>query len=252
MRKRSMSMTVVRGVAVDQRTTDHRKPEEPADWSDFESRQRGPRDQMVPPTSDLVASPNKLSDPTTEVKRENESSTESTSNSADVSKGIPDEREQSPGGDADRISFMRYAPSRTFSERRVLSFVGVGAHPNATGYKPSYSGGFNNRVNRRELEKSGDQKDLHHWQYPKYLTRHTTGRNAQFFGLSKAEREHLGGVEYRAITLLSWIVPLYFILWQLIGSLGLAAYVAHNKADTAMENGINPWYVFINIGLNSN
>jgi hypothetical protein len=77
--------------------------------------------------------------------------------------------------------------------------------------------------------------------YPHYLTRHTTGRNAQFFGLTRAEREHLGGVEYRAITLLAWVVPTYYVLWQLLGCLGLGAYMAHNKADTARGNGINPW-----------
>jgi hypothetical protein len=79
--------------------------------------------------------------------------------------------------------------------------------------------------------------------YPHYLTPHTIGRNAQFFGLSRAERDHLGGVEYRAIQLLSWIVPLYFVMWQLLGCLGLGAYMAHNKASTARENGIDPWWV---------
>ena len=77
--------------------------------------------------------------------------------------------------------------------------------------------------------------------YPNYLTRHTTGRNAQFFGLTKPEREHLGGVEYRAITLLAYVVPIYFVLWQLLGCIGLGAYMAHNKADVSRANGINPW-----------
>jgi hypothetical protein len=247
--RRSMSMMDVRDVPVKQRLKEGRKPEEHVDGSDFESRHCGPRFPTPPPPSNLVASPKKLSDPTTEVKIENEASTGSSSTSADAGKGIPDERERSPGGDADHISFMRYAPSPTLSERRVLNFVGVGAHPNTTSYKPPYSDGIYSRANRKEREKTGDEEDLHHWQYPNYLTRHTTGRNAQFFGLSKAEREHLGGVEYRGITLLGWIVPLYFTLWQLIGCLGLAAYVAYNKASTAEENGINPWYVFVNIYL---
>ena len=85
-----------------------------------------------------------------------------------------------------------------------------------------------------------DEEPPEGW-YPRYLTQHTTGRNGQIFGLSRAEREHLGGVEYRAIQLLAWIVPIYFVLWQLLGCSGLAAYVAHNKANIARENGINPW-----------
>ena len=84
---------------------------------------------------------------------------------------------------------------------------------------------------------------LQHGQYPHYLTRHTTGRNAQFYNLTRAEREHLGGVEYRAITLLSWIVPTYFVLWQVLAGLGLGAYMASHKASVAEENGINPWLV---------
>ena len=67
------------------------------------------------------------------------------------------------------------------------------------------------------------------------------GRNSQFYSLTLAEREHLGGVEYRAITLLAIIVPVYFFLWQLLGSLGIGAYVANNRASTTLQNGINPW-----------
>ena len=67
------------------------------------------------------------------------------------------------------------------------------------------------------------------------------GRNSQFHSLTLEERERLGGVEYRAIVLLELIVPLYFVLWQLIGCIGLGAYVAVNRPDTALQNGLNPW-----------
>ncbi|KAM0127297.1 hypothetical protein ACHAP3_008865 [Botrytis cinerea] len=87
------------------------------------------------------------------------------------------------------------------------------------------------------------QQDLAPLQYPSYLNPNTTGRNAQFHGLSRAEREHLGGVEYRAISFLAWLVPLYFILWQLLGGIGLGAYMAYNKSNVALENGINPWWL---------
>nr|OQO30068.1 hypothetical protein B0A51_02753 [Rachicladosporium sp. CCFEE 5018] len=68
-------------------------------------------------------------------------------------------------------------------------------------------------------------------------------RNSQFTGLSATERERLGGHEYRAICLLSWLVPAYFILWQLLGALGCAAWVAINRPETARSNGLNPWWV---------
>lgn len=68
------------------------------------------------------------------------------------------------------------------------------------------------------------------------------GRNSSFHHLSEAERRRLGGVEYRAICLLSVIVPLYLFLWQFLGALAVGAYVARNHADLARQNGLNPWY----------
>jgi potassium uptake Trk family protein len=61
--------------------------------------------------------------------------------------------------------------------------------------------------------------------------------------LTEKERRELGGYEYKAICLLSWLVPAYFILFQLLGCLGLGAYVANNRPSTALENGLNPWWV---------
>lgn len=66
-------------------------------------------------------------------------------------------------------------------------------------------------------------------------------RNSSFHHLSERERQRLGGAEYRAVSLLSIIVPVYFLLWQLLGGLGVGAYVARNKAALARENGMNPW-----------
>jgi hypothetical protein len=151
--------------------------------------------------------------------------------------------------DPDHIAFMRYASPPREEGRghtRILSFTGVGAHPHSTSFKLPLSEGMMNRGTKNTENHNHDgQKHLSHLHYPHYLTRHTIGRNAQFYGLSKAEREHLGGVEYRAIQLLSYVVPIYFVLWQLLGCVGLGAYMAHNKASTFRENGIDPWYVFL-------
>lgn len=158
---------------------------------------------------------------------------------------IPLQRMVSRGGsavvpdlDADHISFMPASPTE---HHRVLTFVGVGAHPHSTSFKTPHTGGIYQRGRKSIKGDDNKEEEAPEGWYPHYLTRHTTGRNAQFFGLSGAEREHLGGVEYRAIQLLAWIVPVYFVLWQLLGCLGLGAYMAHNKANTARENGINPW-----------
>ncbi|KAL1970417.1 hypothetical protein VTN77DRAFT_5578 [Rasamsonia byssochlamydoides] len=68
------------------------------------------------------------------------------------------------------------------------------------------------------------------------------GRNSTFHHLTDAERRRLGGVEYRAVCLLSVIVPVYFVLWQLLGGLGLGAYLARHKASVTEANGLNPWW----------
>ena len=67
------------------------------------------------------------------------------------------------------------------------------------------------------------------------------GRNSQFSSLTLAERERLGGVEYKAVTVLAVIVPLYFVLWQLLGCIGLGWYVANNRKDATEVNAENPW-----------
>ncbi|KAI7168368.1 TrkH-domain-containing protein, partial [Hortaea werneckii] len=68
-------------------------------------------------------------------------------------------------------------------------------------------------------------------------------RNSQFHGLSQDEREKLGGCEYRALYFLAWLVPAYFVMWQLLGALGCASWVAYHAREKAEQNGLNPWWV---------
>ncbi|EWC47381.1 hypothetical protein DRE_00349 [Drechslerella stenobrocha 248] len=66
---------------------------------------------------------------------------------------------------------------------------------------------------------------------PPYLTYALTiGRNSQFnFGeLSEEQREELGGVEYRSLRLLSQILVVYFIFFQLFGILCLLPWINAN------------------------
>ncbi|KAF2964967.1 hypothetical protein GQX73_g8621 [Xylaria multiplex] len=75
-----------------------------------------------------------------------------------------------------------------------------------------------------------------------YQGAHKIGRNAQFHGLTSEEREKLGGTEYRALRLLSVIVPLYFVSWQVLGSVALGAWIANNQPQPALDNAISPWW----------
>ena len=143
-------------------------------------------------------------------------------------------------GIARRITFA--SPSSPVSVRpytRVFSMQGVGArqqllnHPKETSrleYPSPPSG--TEKIDMRILTYTKD-----HFGLTGFI-----GRNSQFSSLTLAERERLGGVEYRAVTFLAVIVPMYFFLWQILGCLGLGAYVANNRPGTARDNGLNPWY----------
>jgi Trk-type K+ transport system membrane component len=52
----------------------------------------------------------------------------------------------------------------------------------------------------------------------------------------------MGGVEYHAINLLAWLVPLYFVLWQLLGCFGLGAWLLVNRPDIARDYALNPFW----------
>ncbi|EXJ93809.1 hypothetical protein A1O1_02202 [Capronia coronata CBS 617.96] len=68
------------------------------------------------------------------------------------------------------------------------------------------------------------------------------GRNSQIYHLSDKERKKLGGIEYDAICLLSWVVPLYFVLFQVLGALGVGAWIKANRPGLALRNGLDPFW----------
>ena len=139
-----------------------------------------------------------------------------------------------------RITFASPAsPTRGRRHRRVFTMEGVGARQDVDIHPISSPGP--QYPSEKAMTNEGSVKNLP-------LPRHATltgafvGRNSQFSNLSLAEREEIGGVEYRAVTYLAVIVPLYYILWQLLGCIGLGAYVATKGVATAEVNAANPWY----------
>ncbi|ORY15670.1 cation transport protein-domain-containing protein [Clohesyomyces aquaticus] len=128
------------------------------------------------------------------------------------------------------------SPSR-HNHRRFISMQGVGAQSNATiRRRPTNTSIAPSEVPPENALQAATQ-------HLPFLTSGYVSRNSQFHHLSEEEREQLGGCEYRAIQLLSWLVPVYFVLWQLLGCLGIGAYVNNNKASVARKNGMNPWWV---------
>jgi hypothetical protein len=61
--------------------------------------------------------------------------------------------------------------------------------------------------------------------------------------LALQDRMKLGGSEYGAIRLLAYLVPAYFVIFQVFGCLSTALYIAYNDGDIAWSNSTNPWFV---------
>lgn len=56
-------------------------------------------------------------------------------------------------------------------------------------------------------------------------------RNSSFHGLTPAERDELGGVEYRAVSFLSVIVPIYWLSFLLLGIIGVGGWLEANHPE---------------------
>ena len=135
--------------------------------------------------------------------------------------------------------FAASSPTNERLRSPVITFQGIGARQDRMNHprKIERLQDFSSPLRISESRGRSNTGSTHRLGYPGVI-----GRNSQFSSLTFAEREQLGGAEYRAITLLAFVVPLYFILWQLLGALGLGAYVAQNRRAVAEVNGLNPWY----------
>ncbi|GAB7329877.1 hypothetical protein MBLNU13_g01588t2 [Cladosporium sp. NU13] len=152
--------------------------------------------------------------------------------------------------DSPHLTFSRdtrFRPSNTSQvsprRRSRLSFgtLGVGARRGASMDITSVDDISTARsVNHNGAIDDSDKDDADHYFD---AAEGWTSRNSQFHGLNAKERERLGGYEYRAVALLAWLVPAYYILFQLLGCLGCAAWVAHNRPETARGNGLDPWWL---------
>ncbi len=132
------------------------------------------------------------------------------------------------------------SPTRNRRHSPMFSMQGVGARGDISNHPRKIRSSSNelSRISEHDQPEAEDGSrsgfDL--------LSSILVGRNSQFSNLTLAEREKLGGVEYRAVSILAVIVPVYFVLWQLLGCIGLGAYVAMNSAEATEVNSENPWY----------
>lgn len=76
----------------------------------------------------------------------------------------------------------------------------------------------------------------------------TIGRNSQFIDLTEAQREELGGIEYRSLKTLALVLTIYFWGYSIFGIITLVPWIVHNNpfyASIIEADGINPvWWGF--------
>lgn len=124
---------------------------------------------------------------------------------------------------------------------RILSMQGVGArhdipnHPTCITHPENFLSPI-----KEHYEKINKADLINRFSIPGIV-----GRNSHFSNLSLDDRERLGGVEYRALEVLIMVVPLYFVAWQFLGSIGLGAWVKNNGQDLTAGNDLNPWWVLL-------
>ncbi|KOG98486.1 Trk1p [Saccharomyces eubayanus] len=92
---------------------------------------------------------------------------------------------------------------------------------------------------RHALTRSGTKNYLS-WQP-------TIGRNSNFLGLTRAQKDELGGVEYRAIKLLCTILVVYYFGWHIVSFVMLVPWINLKKhySDIVRSDGVSPtWWGF--------
>ncbi|WYZ43938.1 hypothetical protein EsH8_VII_000374 [Colletotrichum jinshuiense] len=134
------------------------------------------------------------------------------------------------------------ARKHVFEKRLRVMNLGVSTQVRAAGNHVTIAAD-DNLTRRSTHSTSSSNKPTRPWLA--FLSASKEGRNAQFHSLTATERSRLGGHEYRALSLLSVVVPLYSILWQVLGSLALGAWIANNMPTVATSNGANPWWAGI-------
>ncbi|KAF2483378.1 cation transport protein-domain-containing protein [Neohortaea acidophila] len=94
-------------------------------------------------------------------------------------------------------------------------------------------------------ERSGERETDH---MPYLSWQATTGRNSAFLGLNEAQREELGGIEYRSLKTLAKILLFYFVGFHLTGMLVNLPWILRSPGykQVIQGFGVNPawWAIF--------
>lgn len=99
----------------------------------------------------------------------------------------------------------------------------------------------------RDRSESYDREPLQRTMTANYLSwEPTLGRNSNFIDLTQAQKEELGGVEYRALKLLAQILVAYYVGFHIIGVVLILPWAVRSSyVSYIRESGISPvWWSF--------
>ncbi|KAJ5764871.1 hypothetical protein N7520_004430 [Penicillium odoratum] len=153
--------------------------------------------------------------------------------------------------DGDQITIADTVAHR--HHHRVFPMVGVGARPDLNNHPRDAA-----PVPLYPVESPKSKlEDLNQGSQKYFWSKGMISRNSQFHGLTSAEREKLGGVEYKAVSFLSVIVSLYLIAFLVLGVVGIGTWMQVNHPEIAQENGLSPFWTgaffavsaFVNSGM---
>ncbi|EQB56524.1 hypothetical protein CGLO_03467 [Colletotrichum gloeosporioides Cg-14] len=153
------------------------------------------------------------------------------------------ERERDQVREGEGCLPIAHGPGKKAAEASGAGVVGDGVSTRVRAVDNHVTWEAENITRRSTASVSSKTKPTRPWL--SILSASKEGRNAQFHSLTAAERSRLGGHEYRALRLLSVVVPLYSVLWQVLGAVALGAWIANNMPTTATSNGANPWWAGI-------
>lgn len=155
--------------------------------------------------------------------------------------------------DDDQVTIGVRQSHHNHHAHRVFPMVGVGARLDLN----NHPRGVSPNLPLYEEEKAGGLKGILRGTQKYFASKGFVSRNSSFHGLTPAERDELGGVEYRAVSFLSVIVPIYWLSFLILGIVGMSAWLEANHPEIPRANGLSPFWTgaffavsaFVNSGM---
>lgn len=159
--------------------------------------------------------------------------------------------------DAATVPRQRRHGARAESPRKASEVQNPPAHMHE--HHTSGYGGFpapwqSNRW-RETWAKIGTEKTPDH---PYLSFQPTLDSRGRFRSLTREQEAEIGGVEYRALNLMTWLLPAYALAWLLLIIVVMTPYVSYTNAGnvirTSQPGNLNPawWSVFASVSAYAN